>query len=343
MADVAKMAVIGLGIWGQNHALTYHEYHRSKLVCVCDVDEDRAREYAQRYGCDFTTDYNQLASADVDAVSVATPDPFHHAPALAMLKAGKHALIEKPMTTNVEEARDLVAAARTSGVKSMVDFQMRWNPSYMVIKDEIEAGNIGKPVMGYIRLSDAIQVATGWLSWAGKSGPHWFLFPHTMDMMRWLIDEEPIEVYAIGRKGVLVEKGVDTYDAVQALVRFEQAFVTFETSWIVPDSSPSVTDCEMALYGTSGRILFDQDFAGLEIATDRYSYPWVPVGRRDRYGKLGSFIYEPIKYFVDCVLDDKQPSATLEDGLVNTIMIASTMRSVEEKRPVAIEIPPLNK
>src|SRR5437773_1226398 len=82
-----------------------------------------------------------------------------------------------------------------------------------------------------------------WLSWAGKSGPHWFLFPHTMDMMRGLIDEEPIEVYAIGRKGVLVEKGVDTYDAVQALIRFEQAFVTFETSWIVPDTSPSVTDC----------------------------------------------------------------------------------------------------
>ena len=70
MADVVKMGVIGLGIWGQNHALTYHEYHRSKLVCVCDVDEDRAKEYAQRYGCDFTTDYNQLASADVDAVSV---------------------------------------------------------------------------------------------------------------------------------------------------------------------------------------------------------------------------------------------------------------------------------
>ena len=140
-----------------------------------------------------------------------------------------------------------------------------------------------------------------------------------------------------------MEKGVDTYDAVQALIRFEQAFVTFETSWIVPDTSPSVTDCEMALYGTSGRILFDQDFAGLELATDRYSYPWVPVGRRDRYGKLNSFIYEPIKYFVDCVLDDQQPSATLEDGLVNTIMIASTMRSVEEKRPVAIELPPLNK
>ncbi len=339
MADVARMAVIGLGLWGQNHALTYHTYHRSTLVCVCDVDEQRAKEYAHRYGCDWTTDYQDVARADVDAVSVATPDPLHYAPALALLRAGKHVLIEKPLTTNVDEARALVAAARTAGVKSMVDFQLRWHPSYLLIKEEVEAGHLGQPVMGYIRLSDAIQVATTWLSWAGQSGPHWFLLPHTMDIMRWLLHEEPIEVYALGRKGVLAAQGIDTYDALQALVRFEQAFVTFETSWIVPNTSPGVTDCEMALYGTTGRILFDQDNSGLELATERYAYPWVPVGRHDRYGKLTSFIYEPIKHFVDCVLDDQQPAATLEDGLVNTIMIASTLRSLEERRPIAIDLP----
>src|SRR5689334_8366694 len=140
MAETARMAVIGLGIWGQNHALTYYDYHRSRLVCVCDVDESRAKDYAQRYQCDYTTDYNELAAADVDAVSVATPDPIHCAPALAMLQAGKHVLIEKPMTTSVAEARSLVDAARAAGVKGMIDFQLRWHPSYILIKEQLESG-----------------------------------------------------------------------------------------------------------------------------------------------------------------------------------------------------------
>ena len=332
-----KVAVVGLGIWGQNHPLVYSDYHRAELKLVCDLNEERARQFAEKYNCDWTTNIQDVVNSDVEAVSVATPDYAHFEPVMTLIQGGKHVLVEKPLTTNLAEAKKMTAAAKEKGVFNMVDFHLRWNPQYMMTKEMMEKGELGKPVMGYIRLSDAIQVAENWLSWAGKSGPHWFLFPHTMDLMRWIINEDPIEVYALGSRGVLDAKGVNTWDAIQALVKFPSCFVTFETSWIVPDSTPCVTDCHMTLYGTKGKVDYDQDYTGIEISTDRFSYPWMPVGVRNRYGKLDNYLYEPMRYFVDCVLEGKQPECSFKDGLINTAMIEATLRSIETGKPVSIQ------
>lgn len=331
-----KVAVVGLGIWGQNHALAYSDYHRAQLEVVCDLDEERARQFAQRYGCDWTTDVGEVASSDVDAVSVATPDHTHFGPVSTLLRAGKAVLVEKPLTTSLDEAAALEAIADAARLTAMVDFQMRWDPHYMQAKEMVDAGRLGDVVMGYIRLSDAIQVAEEWLGWAGRSGPQWFLFPHTLDIMRWLIGNDPIEVHAVGRKGVLAAKGIDCYDCVQALVKFPSSVVTFETSWIVPNAQPSVIDCYTSLYGTTGKIEYDPDYAGFATVTDRFSYPWAPVGRRDMYGRLTHRIYEPMRHFVDAVLDGRPVACPFSDGVVNTAAIEAIERSASQGAPVAV-------
>jgi predicted dehydrogenase len=142
-----------------------------------------------------------LNDANIDTVSIATPDHTHFEPTLALVQAEKNVLVEKPFTTNVKQAVELTRAAGESSAKTMVDFGTRWNPPYMVIKESIMNGKLGKPYMGYSRLSDAIDVAKNWFTWSGDSGPHWFLLPHTMDIMRWYLEEDPIEVYASGARG----------------------------------------------------------------------------------------------------------------------------------------------
>lgn len=332
-----KVGVVGLGLWGQNHPMVYDDYHRSELTVVCDLDADKAKSIAEKYRCDWTTDVNELASSDIPAFSVATPDHAHFAPAKALIDAGKHVLIEKPLTTDLAQAQALAAAAKNSPGTTMVDFHLRWDPQWSMVKETVESGGVGDPVMGYIRLSDAIEVAENWLSWAGKSGPHWFLFPHTMDMVRWVVGREPRRVFASGHKGVLAAKGVDTWDCIQAVVEFDDCQFTFETSWIVPNSNPSVTDCHMTLYGSTGKIEYDQDFSGISFATDKYSYPWVPLGKKDRYGKLDHFMYKPMRYFVDCVLDGVEPECTIEDGVANVAMIDAVLRSLESGQPVTMD------
>lgn len=332
--EQVKMAVIGAGIWGENHAMALSTYPIVDLVCICDLDEGRARALAEKSGCDWTTNIDEVANSDVVAASIATPDYAHKAPALRLIEAGKHVLIEKPLTTDVAEAREIIDAANARGVKLMVDFQLRWHPHYMGAKGAMESGELGQPVMGYARLSDTIHVPTEMLSWGAASGPEWFLFPHTMDVTRWILGQEPKEVYAKGRKDVLAGMGIDAYDAIQALVEFETCFVTFETCWIIPNGYPTVVDNKYTLYGSRGCVELDST-PGIAISSDRYRYPFASHSVT-RYGKPFAHFYESIRYFADCIAEDRTPEATGHDGLMATAMIQATVKSLESGRPVAM-------
>lgn len=329
-----RMAVIGAGIWGENHAMAYTSYPIVDLAYICDLNAERARRLAEKVGCAWTTDLNDIAESDVEAVSIATPDHAHKQPCLAMIAAGKHVMVEKPLTTSIAEGREIVAAAAAHGVKLMVDFQLRWHPQYMAAKHAMETGELGEGVMGHARLADTIHVPTTMLSWGRASGPQWFLFPHIMDATRWILGEEPQEVFARGTKRVLKGLGIDAYDAVQASVQFDRTFVTFETCWIIPNSYPTVVENKFTLYGSKGCIHLDST-PGIAIASDRYRYPFASDAIT-RYGKPFGHFYESIRHFADCIASGAEPQASGHDGLVATAMIESAMHSIERGRPVRI-------
>ena len=110
------MAIIGAGIWGTNHALALTTHPRCTVAMICDRDEARARTAGERFGCAWTTSLDDVAASDVEAVTIATPDHLHREPAVAMLRAGKHVLVEKPLATTVADGRAMVAAAEEAGV-----------------------------------------------------------------------------------------------------------------------------------------------------------------------------------------------------------------------------------
>jgi len=330
-----KIGIVGAGIWGRNHALALTTHPRSNVAIICDRDQGRARTLADTYGCAWTTSLSELAASDVEAVTIATPDHLHLEPTLVMLRAGKHVLVEKPLATSVVEARAMVEAAEQAGVTFMVDFHARWNLLFMGAKAYVERGELGAPVMAYARLSDTIFVPTEMLAWASHSGPEWFLFPHTMDVVRWLFGREPIEVYAKGYRGVLEGKGITCWDAIQAMVEFEgRAFCTFETSWIVPNSYTNVVDNRLSLYGERGGLELKNEPA-LWAFTERFHTPFSSESVT-RYGKPWGYQYESIRYFVDCVVDGSEPEASGRDGLMVTAMIEATLKSLVERRPVKI-------
>jgi predicted dehydrogenase len=331
-----SLAIVGAGLWGRNHALALTTHPRASVALVCDRDEARARQAGETFGCAWTTSLGDVAASPVDAVTIATPDHLHREPAVTMLEAGKHVLVEKPLATTVADGVAMVAAAARAGVHLMVDFHARWHPLFMGAKAYVERGELGAPVMAYARLSDTIHVPTEMLAWGGQSGPEWFLFPHTMDVVRWLFEREPVEVYAKGRRGVLEARGIPCWDAIQAIVEFEGgAFCTFETSWIVPNSYTNVVDNRLSLYGERGGLELRNEPA-LWVFTDRFHTPFSSESVT-RYGKAWGFQYESIRYFVDCIAEGKPPESTGHDGLVVTAMIEAVLKSLRERRPVRME------
>jgi len=331
-----KTAVVGCGIFGSYHVRAYAEHPRSELVLICDLDEKRARKLARRFGCDYTTETRDIARRDdIQAVSIATPDFAHTKVALEMIRAGKDLLIEKPLATTTREAERIIRAARQAGVRVMVDFHNRFSPPFVKAKADIDAGALGTVVSGFARLSNRSTVPLKWLSWAGRSGPQWFLFPHVVDLVRWLTGQEATEVFAIATKGVLKAKGVDAYDTVQALVRFERGSIEFDTSWILPDSWPSNIDFVVELIGTKGTLNVDAERQLLEVAGKRLEHPFT-TGYMDVHGQTAGFFHLPIRHFVDCLLDDQPFLCTDEDGLATTRIIAGVERSIRTGKLVKV-------
>jgi predicted dehydrogenase len=334
VAERRKVAVVGVGLIGEQHAMAWHNDPRTTVSLVCDLNEERARAVAARLGCDWTTNLEDVANSDVELCSVTTPDFAHREPAVRLAEAGKHLLIEKPLATTAEDAQAIVRAARGSGVKATVSLGNRWMPQIQQARESVQAGEIGEPTMFYARLSDTIDVPTKMLSWAGRSGPQWFLFSHTMDYMRWILGQEPIEVYAVGQKKILPELGIDAFDAIQAMVKFERCFGTFETAWILPSAWPNLIESEITVYGSKGRLHVDRLRQGFELTSD--------LAGRHMYGRpslwdqytLPPTYFGTLRNLIDAVEGTAELAITLDDGAAIVALIEATERSIATGRPV---------
>ncbi|MGB9597687.1 MAG: Gfo/Idh/MocA family protein [Candidatus Poribacteria bacterium] len=329
--------LIGTGLWGEMHAKTYSSSPDIEFKAICDLREDRAKEIAEKYNVkNYYTDYKKLIDRDdIYAVSIATPDFAHTDIAIYALNAGKHVLIEKPLATSVEDCEKILSA-KSENTKLMVDFHNRWNPPFASAKTSIEEGELGKPMMMSIRLNDTIFVPTGMLSWASKSEVVWFVGSHIVDLTRWLFSDEVCKVYAVSRSEVLKARGVDTPDFYQAILEFKNGGVaTIENCWILPDSLPTVIDFKCEIIGSDGAIYIDVSSHRTiqKYTSDKASYPDVFV-YPTIYGKQMGFAIESIKHFIDCVVNDKTPLVTGEDGLMATRIISAIRESSKKGEPV---------
>ena len=332
-----KTAVVGVGMFGDTHCRTYFEDPTIDLVCVCDLDEERAKKAAQKYNCKYTTDSQEIANDPlINVVSVATPDFAHRAVSLQMIEAGKNLIVEKPLSTNVKDAQEITDAAKDKGIKFMTDFQNRWGIPFIQAKQNLESGNFGKPVSAYIRLANSIMI-TEKLSWTANSGPQWFLGPHIVDLICWLFDQKPLKVFASGRREVLKSMGVDVYDAVQAQIVFEDAFATIDTSWIVPTKWPGL-DFRMDMQTNKGKMEMEPSYNGIVMSNnDAYKMPFIS-GRKDAFNHMFGFFKEPILHFIDHVRNDTPCLVGIEDGLINTKIIVAIEKSIETGKIINLDL-----
>ena len=132
MAEI-KVAVVGVGYVGREHARIYHAMGGVRLLGVCDIDEERAKAVASSLSTQFFGDHKELLDK-IDAASIATPTKSHYGIASDFLEAGIPVLVEKPMASNLDEADRLVALAERQGVALQVGFVERFSPVIEAVK-----------------------------------------------------------------------------------------------------------------------------------------------------------------------------------------------------------------
>lgn len=335
-----RIGVIGLGIMGQQYVRIFQAHHGARVTAVSTRRPERLREVADQYGVEHRyEDFRDLiAKAPVDAVCVATPDWAHAEPVRAALDAGHHVLCEKPFTTSLEEADELLRLARRPGApKVQVAFNHRWLASYHQGATAIRRGDIGRPLAAAARKNDTIYVPTEMLPWAAQTTPMQFLGAHDIDLVRWFLAAEPVEVFASGQRGVLAGRGIDTWDVVQALVRFEGgASATFEAGWIYPNTFPTLTDSFVEVIGTEGHLHFDRKRESIEMSTPRaFTYPKTFL-LSEVFGRTRGAFADCLSDFVEAIRADREPHVTALDGRQVTAVLDAVSRSLASGQTAAV-------
>jgi len=332
MTDKIRIGVIGLGIMGEQYVRIYKAHPLTSVEAICTRSHDRLDDVGNKFGVKARyTDYAEMLSeAPIDAVCVATPDFAHFAPAKAALEAGKHVLCEKPFTTDLQQADQLLALSKSRPQQKLqVAFNHRWLSSYYHGFATISRGEIGRPLVGYARKNDTIYVPTEMINWAAKTTPTHFLGAHDIDLMRWYMDSEPLAVHAYGTKGVLAARGIDTYDIIQAQVKFKSgSFATIESGWIYPNTFPSIVDSFVEIVGSSGHLHFDRKRESVELSTEKqFTYPKTFLNC-EVFGKLRGAFVECLSDFIDAIVDNEEPKVTALEGRQVTAVLDAVSRSL---------------
>ncbi len=349
--DTTKIGigVIGCGVIGKAaHIGRYLKNPNVKVVAVCDIIEERAKQAAELAGADaWYLDYNDLlARDDIQGVSICTPHPVHAAPSIAAAKVGKHVLCEKPMCISLEEANAMVDAVRTNGIKFLTGYQTYFTPSMQAAKRIIEEGRLGK-IHEISKIGgghqDGNQDADWFYSkWAG-GGVTLDWTTYTLYMFRHLIGKAR-SVYAssavnqaykhsVDNPGTMVKMEVE--DTMSMLIRFENdAIGLIYDSWSSP-AGHGYTE----IVGFDGLVTM-RPGEGMLLHTNRGDLPDYAEGWEIAMPDDSRFdAYQArIDHFVDCIVNDKEPAVPVEMGRDVIEVTEAAYRSIAEGKPIELPL-----
>ncbi|MFW6597752.1 Gfo/Idh/MocA family protein [Propionibacteriaceae bacterium Y2011] len=336
-----RVGVVGNGSISVHHLNAYAADARVELVAVADINLDRAKAAGEKYGATAYGDAAELYALDeVDAVSICTPNNTHVELAVAAIEAGKHVLLEKPMSHRADEAQRLADLVAGQDKVLQIGLVRRHSTNYKVLKSFIDAGDLGD--IYYAKAACIRQVGNpgGWFANKETSGggPLIDLGVHVIDLAWSLMGcPRPVTVsgntyhHLGGRDNVAwqdryraADAGLtnDVEDLANAMIRFENgASLMVETSFSLHTVENSLA---VSVHGTSGGASLEP----LEIVGERHDtvLNMTPQIRSNRFGFTEAFSNE-IAHFVSSCLGEEEQVAPAWQGAMLQQMLGAIYES----------------
>lgn len=261
-----RLAVIGVGNMGRNHARLYAANKNVDLVAVVDADISRAQELASQYRSQALSNHKDAIALGIDAASVVVPTAHHAAVVSDLLDAGVHVLCEKPVAKTISEAEKMIEKARKTKKILSIGHIERFNPAVVKLKQMIVSGDLG-------------EVKTILFQRMGTLPPQikednvvLDIGVHDVDLANYLLGSRPTKIYARGQK-VFNAKREDVGDA---MLVYPSATVHLQTNWITPHKVR-----RLMLAGTKGFV--ELDFIAQELKLWKHNYT-------HEYNDYGEFV-----------------------------------------------------
>ncbi len=323
---MVNIGVVGCGYWGPKHIRNCHELPGVHLTTVCDLDDSKLQQVMMQYPyVRATNDFQDLTKDGVDAVIIATSVNSHFRLAREALLSGKHVLVEKPLASNSQEARELAELAESSNLVLMVGHTYEYHPALQFLRDLVSSGELG-----HIYGIDSERLNLG--LFRQDVNVLWDLAPHDLSIILALLNEDPVAVSARGTRHI--DSRICDIAYIELLFP-SGAMGHVHVSWLHPRKIREVTilgSKKMAVYDdvseTEKIHIYDK---GLVAPTDGLS-SWPP---NYRYGNIViPFIpnLEPLRlecsHFVECITDGKRPRSDGWSGLKVTAILEAAERSL---------------
>jgi predicted dehydrogenase len=343
--EAISFAVIGSGFMGALLARAAAELPHGRCVAAMDVDAARAESLVADVGGTAFTDYEEmLYSARPDAVIVATPERDHRAPAVAAAEAGVHLFLEKPIATTLTDADAIIQATAAAGVKLMVGHILRFEPAYAMIKQAVDAGNLGRLLSIYARRVATIEEAR---RLGGRVSPVSYIGVHDFDQILWYHPQPVKSVYARAVYGRVWEE-LGTYDSAWITIEFEDGTLGIhEVGWCLPTTwagwqTPATWggfgDVRMNVIGTEG--VSNLNLTPMDLyAVDREGWK-LPDTRHwpQMHGRVAGAVKHEVEHFFASIVEDVTPLVTGRDGRGALEIMLAAEQSIAEDQIVQLPL-----
>lgn len=329
MADTIRFGVIGCGRMGMRRVERVVRHPNAALICVADVQGEKAKAAGERYGVEYFTDFNKVINrGDVECVVISIPNKFHAPISIRAMENGKHVFCEKPMARNPEEAKRMVEASVKNEVCLKVGSNLRYFPSVQKAKELLDNSAIGEIlfIRGWIGNS-GWQLNNSWFSDIEIAGGGTFLDNgcHLLDICRWFLGEVEECIGYVSR----MYHSIDVEDNGFGIFKFRNGKYAFvQSSW-----TEWADYMYMEIYGTEGYIRID----------DRNPNCKVILGKKDGYQQIYDYSRLPpqsydveFNEFMNALLNNSPPEPNGFDGLRAVQMAYGVYESARTGKKVKI-------
>ncbi len=306
--EMVRVVVVGMGLMGMLHARILQRLRGAEVVGAVDISDATLAQVKSELGIPTYKHLDEIIE-QADAVSITLPDELHVDACVSALSKGKYVLVEKPLATNVADARKILDA-QIAPNRLMVGQLLRFDLRLSELKRRIDAGQFG--TIELVKVNRANSRA-GAARLKGRASVTAFLGVHDLDLLLWLTGGSIVEVQAMGRE---VFSG--QIDLSLAHVKLDNGIIaSVENHWLIHGASARSAFAGVQVFGDKGTASLDLSTDELEIVTDELgmtrridSRNWSHDG-----GVSGGSLRRELEAFIDAIVDGKPMPVSGEEGL----------------------------
>lgn len=334
MSKKIRYAVVGLGHIAQAAVLPAFKNaaKNSELTALVSGNEEKLEKLGKKYHVKNLYSYEQyeqcLTSGNIDAVYIALPNNMHRDFSVRAAEAGINVLCEKPLGLNEKECAEMISVSRKNRVKLMTAYRLHFEKTNLDAIEAVKAGKIGEPQIFNSTFSFQVKPGNIRIKKDMGGGTLYDIGIYCINAARYLFQDEPDEVFASSITGV--DERFREVDAITSgVLRFPRSRIAnFTTSFA------STATAEYELIGSKGKIKVLNAYEyTTEINTEIQSNgkkQQKTTSKRDQFGP-------ELIYFSDCVLNNKEPEPSGEEGMADVRIIEALYRSARTSKPVQLK------